>query len=193
MTRDIDLIKSYVFYNLTHCQALWHSREKRLLASSCPSFRPSICLPVRSSLLTYQRCSHSADFHEIWYWGLYENLTTNSRFVSNLEKISGALHKDQSTFCCCRRHKFEIKGIFFATLKIFILLIVTCSWTIQIESIIAFSLQQWSHESATSLHYTYIAYLRRMLYPLFEGYNLFEGIHPRLRNSRTVKWSACCR
>jgi len=51
MTRDIDLIKIYAFYNLTYCQALWHSRVKRPLASSCPS----VCLPVRPSLLMLAR------------------------------------------------------------------------------------------------------------------------------------------
>lgn len=191
MKRDIDLIKSCAFYNLTYCQALWHTSEKRLLASSWPSFRPSVCLPVRSSLRMYQCGSLWPDFHEIWYWRLYEYMSTKSRFVSNLAKMSGALHKDQSTFYCCRRHKFDIKGVFVQQ-NIFILLTVTCSSAIQREIIIAFSLQQWSHESATSLLYAYIAYLR-ILYPLFEGHNLFEGLHPPLRNSRAVKWSACRR
>jgi len=42
----------------------------------------------------------------------YENLSRNPRFVCNVAKISVALHKDQSTFYCCRLHKFDIKAIF---------------------------------------------------------------------------------
>ena len=50
MTEDVELIKSYTFYNFTHCQARCHSRKKRLLASSRPSVRPSVCLSVGPSL-----------------------------------------------------------------------------------------------------------------------------------------------
>lgn len=96
----------------------------------------------------------------------YENLSRNPRFVCNVAKISVALHKDQSTFYCCRLHKFALKQFLYNT-EHFYIVDLTCSSALQIERIIAFALQQCLRESATSLHYAFIACLW-ILYLLFE-------------------------
>jgi hypothetical protein len=46
-----------------------------------------------------------------------------------------------------------------ATLRMFIQLAVTCSWTIHTECIVVFLRQQWLRDRSTVLRYTYIAYL----------------------------------
>ena len=77
--------------------------------------------------------------------------------------MSGTLHEDQSTFHCCRRHKFAIKH-FCATLSIFILLTVTCISAIHKGGIVAIPMQQWLGERDTKLrYYTYIACLVSVL------------------------------
>lgn len=63
--RTFKILHDFNRNNLTYYQALWHSRVKRHLVSSCPSFRPSISLPVRPSLLMYQRGSHWTHFQDI--------------------------------------------------------------------------------------------------------------------------------
>jgi hypothetical protein len=45
-----------------------------------------------------QLSSHWMDFHEIWYWSLFENLSRKFKFPYNLTRITGTLHEDQSTF-----------------------------------------------------------------------------------------------
>ena len=43
-----------------------------------------------------------ADFHEISYWLLFENLSVKLRFHHNLARITGSLYNDPSTFMISR-------------------------------------------------------------------------------------------
>jgi hypothetical protein len=45
---------------------------------------------------------HWTDFHEIWYWVFFENMTRNFEFHWNLAQRTGTLHEVQYTFMISR-------------------------------------------------------------------------------------------
>jgi len=70
------------------------------------------------------------------------------RNFANVPKIPGNIHANQSTFYCYQRKKFALKTLY-ATLNVFVPLIVTCGSTIHIEHIVAFLLQKLYRERTT--------------------------------------------
>jgi hypothetical protein len=54
--------------------------EKRRLALSCPSVRPSIRPPVCLSIRMEQLGCHWAAFNEIWYLSFFKNLSIDFKF-----------------------------------------------------------------------------------------------------------------
>ena len=77
-------------------QACSQNCKKLLLASSCPSVRPS----VRMEQLGF----HWTDFHEISYWSIFSNICWKYfKFHQNVTRITSTLHKDQHTFLITSR------------------------------------------------------------------------------------------
>jgi len=69
--------------------------EKRLLASSCLSVRPSVRIE--------KFCSHWTDFYEICWGGFFEKLSRKIKFHENRTRITGTLHEHQNTFLIISR------------------------------------------------------------------------------------------
>jgi hypothetical protein len=133
---------------------------------------------IACRFFTYQHGSHWADVREIWYWGLSLKSATKQLLWLKSDTNSGTLRADVSTFYCCRRHKFSI---FLAHSTCCILLTTTCSSTIHTERIVAFLLQQWLRERATTL-YTYIV----VILSSHLGPRLLSGTSFRLRQQNSV-------
>jgi len=72
--------------------------EKRLLASSCLSFCPS----VRPS--AWNNSAHTKGiFYEISYFNIVENLSRTLKFHKNLTRLTGTWHEDLCTFMIISR------------------------------------------------------------------------------------------
>jgi hypothetical protein len=63
----------------------------------------SFVMPVRYSVRMETFGSHWMDFHEIWYFRVFENLSRKFTFNWNLRRITSTLHEDGCTFMivCC--------------------------------------------------------------------------------------------
>jgi hypothetical protein len=85
-------------------QGRWHSREKRLLVSSCPSVCLSACISATPT---------GRIFVKFLIFGTFVKIRRESPDLLKIgKKLSGALHEDLSRFDCYRRHEITTKSLF---------------------------------------------------------------------------------
>ena len=75
-------------------QARSQNCEKRLLASSCRSVSPSVCMELGS---------HLTDFHDIWCLIIFRKSVKRIQICIKCDKINGALHEYLYTFMIVSR------------------------------------------------------------------------------------------